>query len=100
MGKHTVIRKRAGNHTPSGKWYRLCDFDTLDGTGWVIYARDNGERYLGVKVAVVGEILGKANYWMTWDRQQRNLFRQHAGELQRQRNDVFNLATQYLRLVA
>jgi len=100
MGKHTKIRLRSGNHEPTGRWARLCDFSTADGTGWVIYSRQNGDRYVGVKIAVVGEIPGKANYWMTFDLKQQNLFRQHAAELQRYRPEVFKLATQYLKLFA
>jgi len=100
MGKHMKIRMRSGNHTPSGDWSPLCDFTTADGTGWVIYTRQNGDRYSGIKIAVVGSVLGKANYWMTWDGQERNLFRQHAGELRKMRPEVFKLATQYLKLFA
>ena len=100
MGKHTKIRMRQGNHTPTGDWSRLCDFETADGTGWAIYSRQNGDRYSGIKIAVLGEIPGKANYWMTWDGQERNLFRLHTAELRKGRPEVFKLATQYLKLFA
>ena len=100
MGKHTKIRTRSGNHTPTGEWSRLCDFETADGTGWAIYSRQNGERYSGIKIAVFGEIVGKANYWMTWDGFERNLFRQDAAELRKYRFEVFKLASDYLKLFA
>ena len=77
-------------------------FEDANGMTWVVYARktDPLGRFLGIKIAAVGEVERKANYWMAWDVYYDKLFRQHAHELKIIRGDVFKLATQYIKLFA
>ena len=51
-------------------WKKVFQTENFYGSTWVVFVRnfDPTNRYLGVKVLSEDYVMGKANYWVTFDK--------------------------------